>query len=66
MTQKDDRQSGIDSALGRLRELESEVALISVPLSYTGELYHLRMHIYLLQEKIEKDAGHLRRRGDEG
>jgi hypothetical protein len=35
---------------------EREVASVSVPLSYTGELYHLRLHIGFLQEKLEKLA----------
>ena len=41
----------------RLKELEREVASVSVPLSYTGELYHLRLHLGFLQERIEKIAG---------
>lgn len=41
----------------RLKELEREVASVSVPLSYTGELYHLRLHLGFLQERIEKLAG---------
>ena len=40
-------------ATNRLRALEREVASISVPLAYTGELYHLRLHIRLLQDKLE-------------
>jgi uncharacterized protein len=52
---QDDRVSGdTDSAMNRLRELDRQVASISVPLSYAAELYHLRLHIGFLQEKIEK------------
>jgi TRAP transporter TAXI family solute receptor len=52
-------QKGIDAddagkAIGRLKELEREVSSVWVPLSYTGELYHLRLHIGFLQEKLEK------------
>jgi uncharacterized protein len=43
--------------INRLKELEREVASVSVPLSYAGELYHLRLHIGFLQEKLEKLAG---------
>lgn len=43
--------------LNRLKELEREVASVSVPLSYAGELYHLRLHIGFLQERLEKVAG---------
>jgi uncharacterized protein len=43
-------------AIDRLKELEREAAAVSVPLSYTGELYHLRLHIGFLQEKLEKLA----------
>ncbi len=41
----------------RLRSLEGEVASVSVPLSYMGELYHLRLHIGFLQEKLKKLSG---------
>lgn len=40
--------------LRRLEELENEVASVSVPLSYNGELYNLRLHIDLLQQELEK------------
>jgi TRAP transporter TAXI family solute receptor len=42
------------SLLNRLTELEGEVASVTVPLSYTGELYNLRLHIRLLQDELEK------------
>ena len=53
------------SALNRLNELEREVASVSVPLSYTGELYHLRLHIGFLQEKLEKLTGQSSRQFDQ-
>ncbi len=43
-----------NSLLRRLADLEREVASVSVPLSYTGELYNLRLHIDLLQQELEK------------
>jgi TRAP transporter TAXI family solute receptor len=43
-------------AANRLHALEREVAGVSVPLAYTGELYHLRLHIRLLQDKLESPA----------
>jgi uncharacterized protein len=49
------------SVIQRLKELEREVASVSVPLSYTGELYHLRLHIGFMQEKLERLAGQSRR-----
>jgi uncharacterized protein len=42
------------SLLNQLAEVEREVASVSVPLSYTGELYNLRLHIGLLQGELEK------------
>lgn len=45
----------------RLKELEREVASVSVPLSYMGELYHLRLHIGFLQEKLVDQTGEKRR-----
>jgi hypothetical protein len=41
-----------DNLLDRLGALEREVASVSVPLAYTGELYHLRLHIQLLRERL--------------
>lgn len=43
-----------DTAVDRLRQLEREVASVTVPLAYAGELYHLRLHIRLLQERLER------------
>jgi TRAP transporter TAXI family solute receptor len=69
MVQKETVVGDAESLIDRLKELEREVASVSVPLSYAGELYHLRLHIGFLQEKLEKLAGessqtgHLRRRG---
>lgn len=45
------------SAIRQLRDLEREVSSISVPLSYAGELYHLRLHIGFIAQKLEKLAG---------
>jgi hypothetical protein len=42
------------SLLNRITELEHEVASVSVPLSYTGELYNLRLHIGFLQDDLKK------------
>ncbi len=57
MIQKEPIVGGAASVINRLKELEREVASVSVPLSYAGELYHLRVHIRFLQEKLEKLAG---------
>jgi uncharacterized protein len=46
-----------ESLMNRLNQLEHEVTSVSVPLSYAGELYHLRLHIGFLQEKLEKLTG---------
>ena len=54
----------------RLREVENELAKVSVPLSYMEEAYNLRMHVVYLQERIaarqgesqpQEDAPRLRR-----
>jgi hypothetical protein len=47
-------QPDVASLRSRLHALESEVASVSVPLAYTGEQYHLRLHIHLLQEQLDK------------
>jgi TRAP-type uncharacterized transport system substrate-binding protein len=37
----------------RLKKIESETAQIDIPLSYTDQLYNLRLHIRLLAQKLE-------------
>ena len=44
----------LSSLRGRLLALESEVASVSVPLAYTGEQYHLRLHIQLLRDELDR------------
>lgn len=48
-----DRIADVADLRARLRTLEREVAEVHVPLSYAGEQYHLRLHIRLLQERLE-------------
>ena len=50
--QQEANAGGIEAAMQRLKELEKDVASISVPLSYTGELYQLRLHIGFVEEKL--------------
>jgi hypothetical protein len=47
-------QPDVSSLRDRLHTLASDVASVSVPLAYTGEQYHLRLHIHLLQEELER------------
>jgi len=57
IVQKDEAIIDASSLLRRLAELEREVASVSVPLSYTGELYNLRLHISLLQQELATLGG---------
>ena len=43
-----------EPAIKRLNELENEVASVSVPLSYAVELYHLRLHIRFIADRLAK------------
>lgn len=38
----------------RVREIESEAARVEVPLSYSDQLYNLRLHMRLIAEKLER------------
>jgi len=49
-----DSISDRDSLLNQLQELERDVGSIEVPLAYTGELYHLRLHIHLLRQELRR------------
>lgn len=50
--QDEPRSAHDEGVISRLKNLEHEVASVSVPLSYAGELYNLRLHIRLLSDKI--------------
>jgi len=52
--QEDAREA--EAAMKRLNEIEKDVASVSVPLSYTGELYQLRLHIGFIKENAAKLA----------
>ena len=51
--QNKDSSGDAPGLLDRLAALEREVASVSVPLSYTGELYNLRLHIGFLREELK-------------
>jgi TRAP transporter TAXI family solute receptor len=44
----------VDEQLVRLQEINQQVASVEVPLSYMEEFYHLRSHLKMLQEQLEK------------
>jgi TRAP transporter TAXI family solute receptor len=44
----------IDAQLARLRDIEHQVAYVEVPLSYMEEFYHLRLHLAMVHENLEK------------
>jgi TRAP transporter TAXI family solute receptor len=44
----------IDPLLARLRDIEQQVTFVEVPLSYMGEVYHLRLHLTMLRETLQK------------
>jgi hypothetical protein len=44
----------IDQELARLRDIEHQVAYVEVPLSYMEEFYHLRLHLAMVHENLEK------------
>jgi len=47
--------NGFDqSYLGELDRIEAEIRKVHVPLSYSDELYNLRMHLVLIRESAEK------------
>jgi TRAP transporter TAXI family solute receptor len=44
----------IDEELARLGDIEHQVAYVEVPLSYMEEFYHLRLHLKMVHENLEK------------
>jgi TRAP transporter TAXI family solute receptor len=53
---QDANEADVEAGMKRLTEIDKEVASVSVPLSYTGELYQLRLHIGFIKEKLAKLA----------
>lgn len=55
-TRMDDKDAGNsnEALLKELNELESRAEKISVPLSYTDELYALRSNIHLVRKKLQR------------
>jgi len=51
---KEEGTERLQEYLVKLEGIEAKVANISVPLSYSEELYHLRMHIDLLRSKLKQ------------
>jgi hypothetical protein len=54
----------IKSWIVELNKIEREVMRVSVPLSYAGELYSLRIHITHVQESLRKIDAVLRGEGN--
>ena len=58
----DDVADAIDSEtrrgelLAELERIEHDVREVKVPLSFTGQLYHLREHIHLVRQRLLADA----------
>jgi TRAP transporter TAXI family solute receptor len=54
--QKDQIAERLDEYLAELDRLEEQVSKVSIPLSYSEELYGLRLHIDMLRKKL-REAG---------
>jgi TRAP transporter TAXI family solute receptor len=50
----------LDQELAHLRKIEHQVAYLDVPLSYMEEVYHLRLHLRMMQDRLTD----LRARGE--
>ena len=51
---KEEAAEQLQEYLAKLEGVEEKVSNISVPLSFSEELYHLRMHIDLLRSKLKQ------------
>jgi hypothetical protein len=43
----------LDAEITRMHKMEQQVAMVDVPLSYMDQLYHLRLHLTMVQEKLD-------------
>ena len=44
----------LDEQIARLHDIEHQVAFVEVPLSYMEEFYHLRLHLTMMLQTLEK------------
>jgi TRAP transporter TAXI family solute receptor len=47
----------IDKEIARLRDIEQQVSAVEVPLSYMDEMYHLRLHLRMMQDTLKSFQG---------
>jgi uncharacterized protein len=47
----------LEEEIARLKEIDHQVAFVEVPLSYMEEFYHLRLHLTMMQQTLEKLRG---------
>jgi hypothetical protein len=52
--QKDDSGGRAKEYLAELDRIEDQVTKVSIPLSYSKELYDLRLHIEMLRNELRK------------
>jgi hypothetical protein len=53
---QDDMAAHLDEYITRLNRIEVQLSQTSVPLSFSNELYHLRLHIEMLRNKLVQAA----------
>lgn len=58
-------QENLDAERERLEKLESELASVEVPLSYSDELYHLRQHVEYVSRRLKSIESEAKRKADE-
>jgi uncharacterized protein len=61
---KDNLAVNLDEYLAHLDRIEAQVCQTSVPLSFSNELYHLRLHIEMLRNKLVQTVNDSRRAND--
>jgi TRAP transporter TAXI family solute receptor len=54
--QKDDSGGRVEEYLAELDRIEDKVTKVSIPLSYSEELYDLRLHIEMLRNELRKQG----------
>ncbi len=48
------RRTRCSTTISKLDEMEEEARKVTIPLSYSDELYNLRLHIDLVRRKLKK------------
>jgi hypothetical protein len=52
----------LDRCITQMEDIEDQLAEIQVPLSYADQLYHLRMHVRFVKQRVDQTRQEINRK----